>query len=73
MVIFTWRHWGYWEGPYEGREPSNEMVELYGLCVVPVNDQLKIEAIEVYFDPNPFIANFMGKSSGCPMQKASQS
>jgi len=64
-VVFTWRHWGYWEGPYEDKEPKNEKVELFGISVATLNDQNKLEGVEFYFDPTQFMANF----NVCPMHK----
>ena len=46
-VIFTWRHWAEFNGTFQGRQGDGEMIEMYGLCRVLVNDKLKIQKIEV--------------------------
>ncbi|XP_020268601.1 pathogen-related protein isoform X2 [Asparagus officinalis] len=50
-IVFKFRHWGYMEGPYKGRAPTGEMVEFTGLCVMKVDDSLRAEDVEVYYDP----------------------
>ena len=46
-VIFTWRHWAQFTGTFRGRQGNGELIELYGLCRVIVNDDVKIQKIEV--------------------------
>lgn len=72
VVSFTWRHWGTWEGKYKDVEPTGEEFELFGSCVVRVDDKLKIQSIEVYYDPNPMMAKLTGfdKTGVCPFTKA---
>ena len=68
IVSFTWRHWGKWTGKYLDTEPTGEEFEMFGSCVVRVNDKLKIESIEVYYDPHPIMAKLTGfeKTGKCP-------
>ena len=67
-VSFTWRHWGNWEGKYLDQEPTGEEIELFGHCIVRVNDDLKVLSIEVFYDPNPMMAKLTGfdKTGVCP-------
>ena len=49
-VIFTWRHWANFNGVFQGRQGSGELIEIYGLCRVVVNkdlNPLKIQKLEV--------------------------
>ena len=46
-VIFTWRHWAHFNGVFQGRKGSGELIEMYGLCRVIVNNELKIQKLEV--------------------------
>ena len=48
-VIFTWRHWAEFTGTFRGRQGNGELIELYGLCRVIVNEELKIQKIEVSY------------------------
>ena len=60
-VIFTWRHFGTFTGTYEGRKGQGEVVEMFGLCRVAVNGDLKITKLEVFFDPDSFLLAMEGK------------
>ncbi len=51
MTLGTRRHFGTFTGSFEGRQGHREVVEMFGLCRVVVNDDLKISKIEVFFDP----------------------
>ena len=46
-VIFTWRHWAHFTGTFQGRTGSGELIEMYGLGRVIVNENLKIQKLEV--------------------------
>lgn len=71
LVSFTWRHWGTFEGDYKGTKATGETIEMYGNCVVKVNDDMKIQSIDVYYDSNPFLMKLTNWKSGagCPMAK----
>jgi hypothetical protein len=78
VVTFKWRHWGHFRGPYKDFAPTGETVEIVGISVARVTDDLKIISLEHYFDNNLFLekltaggkmenaANSENKSSGCP-------
>ena len=66
-VTFTWRHWARWTGEFRGNAPTNEPIELIGMCVAEVDDQLKITDLQVFFDPNPMLAKMM--SFTCPFNQ----
>lgn len=71
-VTFTWRHFGKMTGefacsgtlgvPYKVN-PSNEMIEIFGMCKATVNDQLKIQDIQVFYDPSQLFVQLL---SSCP-------
>ncbi|KAK9268996.1 hypothetical protein L1049_000763 [Liquidambar formosana] len=44
-------HWGFFEGPFKGHAPTGEMIELYGMGILKVDESLKAENVEVYYDP----------------------
>ena len=67
-VVCTWRHWSNFKGPYKDMPPSGELIELFGILVAKVSDKLKIEELQVFYDPNPFMAKLMGYKQGeCPI------
>ncbi|HEY9700088.1 MAG TPA: hypothetical protein V6D10_22725 [Trichocoleus sp.] len=75
-VTFKWRHWGTFTGNYKGFEPTGETVEIVGLSIARVSDDLKVESLEHYFDTNAFLEKLTKRSraevkekvftSGCP-------
>eukprot|EP00092_Neocalanus_flemingeri_P103584 GFUD01132585.1.p1 GENE.GFUD01132585.1~~GFUD01132585.1.p1 ORF type:complete len:403 (+),score=92.16 GFUD01132585.1:187-1395(+) len=60
-VMFTWRHWGILDGKFQDNVGHGEQLEMYGVCRVTVNQELKIQKIEVYYDPETFIKALEGK------------
>jgi len=60
-VAFSWRHWAHWTGPYKGRAPTGELLELHGMAVAEVDENLKIKSIDVHYDPNQLLMKLEGK------------
>ena len=76
-VTFKWRHWGHFQGAYKDFAPTGETVEVIGISVAHVTDDLKILSVEHYFDNNLFLEKLTAgstlvnsenekKASGCP-------
>ena len=55
-VVFKWRHWGTFTGEYKGHQPTGETIEVIGLSIARVTDDLKIESVEHFFDTNNFLS-----------------
>ena len=64
VVTFKWRHWGTFEGEYHGFAPTGERIEMFGVSVATVDDDLKLLEVEHYYDPNRFLGRLTG---GCPL------
>jgi hypothetical protein len=64
VVTFKWRHWGTFEGEYQGFAPTGERIEMFGVSVAKVDDALKLLEVEHYYDPNHFLGKLTG---GCPI------
>jgi len=72
-VTFTWRHFGKMTNEFKGCsgisgipykvEPTNKMIEIFGMCKATVNDQLKIQDLQVFYDPNQL---FVQLTENCP-------
>ncbi|CAL1352199.1 unnamed protein product [Linum trigynum] len=63
VIVFKFRHWGHFEGTFKGHSPTGEAVELFGLGVLKVDENLKVEEVEVYYDPADLIGGlFKGES-----------
>lgn len=74
-VTFKWRHWGTFSGPYKDHVPTGEVVEVYGLSIARLNDDLKIESLEHFFDNSLFLEKLTtgqkqaageNQATGCP-------
>ena len=60
-VLFTWRHWGVLSGKFKGNQGHGEQLEMYGIAKCLVNENLKIQTIEVFYDPDNFIKACEGR------------
>lgn len=69
-VTFKWRHWGTFSGEYKEHAPTGEVVEIVGVSVARVTDDLKIESLEHYFDTNLFLNKL---AAGCPFHSQQNS
>ena len=63
-VTFRWRHWGTFSGEYKGFQPTGERIEMFGVSVAKVSDDLRLIEVEHFYDPNAFLGNLTG---GCPV------
>lgn len=50
-IAFKFRHWGFFEGPYKGHAPTGDRVEFYGLAILNVDESLRVDDVEIYYDP----------------------
>ena len=63
----SWRHWGKWTGSFDGIPPTGETIEIVGMMVATVTDKLKIQKVEIFYDSNPFMQQFLKHSKAkCP-------
>ena len=60
-VLFTWRHWGVLSGKFKGNQGHGEQLEMYGIAKCLVTEDLKIQNIEVFYDPDNFIKACEGR------------
>jgi hypothetical protein len=54
-VTFKWRHWGTFSGSYKDSASTGETVEIVGMSVARVTEDLKILSVEHYFDNSQFL------------------
>ncbi|XP_043694513.1 pathogen-related protein-like [Telopea speciosissima] len=75
MVSYKFRHWGYMEGPFKGHAPTGNKVELFGISVVKVDESLKFDKLEFFYDAGELLAGLLKDTSsgssvgGCPFMK----
>jgi hypothetical protein len=70
-IAFKFRHWGFFEGPFKGHPPTRKIVQFSGLGTLKVDDSLKVEEVEIYYDPGELFGGLLSngdsnKSSACP-------
>ncbi|KAL2980824.1 hypothetical protein AAZX31_13G251300 [Glycine max] len=58
-IAFKFRHWGFFEGPFKGHAPTGKMAQFYGLGTVKVDDSLKVEEVEIYYDPAELLGGLL--------------
>lgn len=80
VIVYKFRHWGYMEGPFKGYPPTGEMVEMFGISTLQLDEQLKIVKVEFFFDRGELLTGLIkgagatagsdsitgGGSSSCP-------
>ena len=64
-VVFKWRHWGTFTGAYKEHQPTGETIEIIGLSIAKVTEDLKIKSVEHFFDTNNFLTKLT--SGDCPV------
>lgn len=65
-IAFKWRHWGEFNGTYKDYQPTGKTVEIIGMSIAQVTDDLKIISVEHYFDNDSFLNKL---TSNCPLHK----
>jgi hypothetical protein len=62
-ATFTWRHFGKMTDYFSclaalvyKLDPTNNMINLYGMCKATINDQYQIQELQVFYDPNQLFA-----------------
>ena len=68
-VAFTWRHWGTFNGEYNGRKGQGENIELYGFTIVVLSNEGKIVELEVYAKMDPFLRGLQGDIPPSELEK----
>ncbi|XP_022876819.1 uncharacterized protein LOC111395026 [Olea europaea var. sylvestris] len=59
VIAFEFRHWGYLEVPFKGHASTGELVQFYGIGILNVDESLRAEDVEVYYDPTELFAGLL--------------
>ncbi|XP_020531687.1 pathogen-related protein isoform X2 [Amborella trichopoda] len=65
-IVYKFRHWGYMEGPFLGHAPTGEKVEYFGIAIFGVDEEMKVEKVEFFFDRGELLG---GLVKGPPLDK----
>ncbi|KAK9072643.1 hypothetical protein SSX86_009078 [Deinandra increscens subsp. villosa] len=56
VIAYKFRHWGYMEGPYKGHPPTGELVEMFGVSIMELDENFKVVKVEFFFDRGELLA-----------------
>ncbi|KAK2659306.1 hypothetical protein Ddye_005839 [Dipteronia dyeriana] len=59
VIVYKFRHWGYMEGPFKGHAPTEELVQLFGIAVFELDEQMKIVKVEFFLDRGELLGGLM--------------
>jgi hypothetical protein len=65
-VVFKWRHWGTHDGNFKDYEATENLIEVFGITVADVNDDLKLTRVEHIFDTSQFFKE-LSSAGKCPV------
>lgn len=68
-VTFKWRHWGKYTGEYKGHQPTGETIEMTGITIAKVSEDLRILELEHFYDNNKLLGPL---AHGCPVTKTAE-
>ncbi|KAL6626523.1 hypothetical protein ACP70R_030249 [Stipagrostis hirtigluma subsp. patula] len=74
-IAFKFRHWGYMEGPFKDHPPHGGRIEFFGVCIFHVDEEMKVEKSEYFYERGNFLASFLSapadapSGSGCPVMR----
>ncbi|WP_261569005.1 ester cyclase [Frankia gtarii] len=71
VIAFKWRHWGTFSGPYKGVEPTGERIEMYGVTVAHVTDDLRLTDTQHFYDNTDFLGQ-LARGQLAPNPRAHQ-
>ncbi|CAL1362917.1 unnamed protein product [Linum trigynum] len=64
VIPYKFRHWGYMEGPFKGCPPTGELVEFFGIGIFHVDEKMKVEKVEFFFDRGELLGGLMRGAKG---------
>ncbi|XP_031259663.1 pathogen-related protein-like [Pistacia vera] len=56
VIAYKFRHWGFMDGPFRGHAATGEMVELFGMAMFEVDEDMKIVKVEFFYDRGELLA-----------------
>ncbi|KAK1436415.1 hypothetical protein QVD17_02195 [Tagetes erecta] len=71
VIVYKFRHWGYMEGPFKGHQPTNEMVEMFGVSIFKLDERFKVVKIEFFYDRGQLLAGLIKGGSVASIDNSS--
>ncbi|KAM0939911.1 putative NTF2-like domain superfamily protein [Dioscorea sansibarensis] len=72
-IVYKFRHWGFMEGPFKGHAPTGGMVEFYGIGILHVDEDLKTEKVELFYDHGELLGGLLKGTKTESSEKAQSS
>ncbi|XP_075651348.1 pathogen-related protein-like [Castanea sativa] len=63
VMVYKFRHWGYMEGPFKGHSPTGEIIELFGIAIFEVDEQMRLVKVEFFYDPGHLLGGLLKGTS----------
>nr|XP_043637489.1 pathogen-related protein-like [Erigeron canadensis] len=63
LIAYKFRHWGYMEGPFKGHPATGELVEMFGVSTLQLDENFKIVKVEFFYDRGELLAGLMKGSA----------
>lgn len=58
-IAYKFRHWSFMEGPFQGHAPTGELVEIFGIGIFTVDESMRVEKVEFFYDGGELIAQLL--------------
>ncbi|KAF8404387.1 hypothetical protein HHK36_009270 [Tetracentron sinense] len=59
VIVYKFRHWAFMEGPFKSHAPTGEMVEFYGIGIFTVDESMRVEKVEFFYDADELIGSLI--------------
>ncbi|GLU07049.1 hypothetical protein SLE2022_240270 [Rubroshorea leprosula] len=59
VIVYKFRHWAYMEGPFKGHAPTGELVEVFGMSIFHVDEDMKVLKVEFFLDRGELLGGLM--------------
>ncbi|KAK4600957.1 hypothetical protein RGQ29_010512 [Quercus rubra] len=59
VMVYKFRHWGYMEGPFKGHAPTGDIIELFGIAIFEVDEQMRVVKVEFFYDPGQLLGGLL--------------
>nr|GEW90221.1 hypothetical protein [Tanacetum cinerariifolium] len=59
VIAYKFRHWGYMEGPFKGHPPTGELVEMFGVSTLELDENFKVVKVEFFYDRGELLASLI--------------
>ncbi|KAJ4831820.1 hypothetical protein Tsubulata_010189 [Turnera subulata] len=64
VIVYKFRHWGYMEGPFKGHPPTGELIQVFGIGIFEVDENMKVVRVEIFMDRGELLGGLMKSCGG---------